>query len=891
MKTKTKKLALMTMVLTTVLTAIVASCGQSKHKAHKPSQEPIASNVIVNHNNETPIPSSGALAEADAVNVRGGASRASDNISAEITLKKAQILDRTFLYGFDMQYSSGVNPEYELIDQSTAMGHVPVTFQIFGDKLRVFTDSSRLFESMVNHPETLVSEYRILSQNVDTVTVTIDRPGLLLHKAVNGKDAPAPNISWVRSLKFVEEGNYLLQESAFLLADGRVQTYMESLFPRESLVPADYHGIENNADKNPQASRFMLLDNEKVFVERKITNGVPVREETSFANRYLLADANSTIDWYVTPNMPDDFMKEMKSGVEGWNRYFHDQLGRDVVQFKGRLPEGINIGDPRYNVINFDTVGEAGAAYESQASDPMTGIQSHSLIYMPYAWYNIAAKLSDARELPLGEDFKRGPKSPEILFGAARDVIRCVRDARDVSTSPIQATLASASEEGAAKVVDEFGRRIFISTLFHEMGHSFGLNHNFKGSLSFDGTKPVDFATNPTTDSVMDYNYYQHEVDLMDEIGMSNGPRLEYDRQIISYLYNEGRDIKDTDRVLPSCADDEADDINGGVDPDCIRYDAELSPMIGLEHSYSRLADASGARGIETLTLSQAITAHKDEVVARLADAVKTPDAAAAKKLITNRAAALGKLVGYYVSAGAQSLRVNLRLNEGSLRAWRSVDTAVDTAVDAAASPAVVTAAMSESQRRNQYFDVLNKSITMTALPAAPASAMEGMTAMIASTIIQNERFGTAEERTALAAAVTKEISDSVATATSDAFAKLRGTVAGTLTTGKEKASFASFQRGGETAEQLAVAMLGKITLLGLSATDIGTEPSQAARIAGVKALAAFSLLGDDYKDEITAVKSALIVFRNAARQGGKQDVVDHVRALINELPHTSPAI
>ncbi|WP_273890875.1 hypothetical protein, partial [Serratia liquefaciens] len=34
-------------------------------------------------------------------------------------------------------------------------------------------------------------------------------------------------------------------------------------------------------------------------------------------------------------------------------------------------------------------VQDAGAAYESQNADPETGIQSHSMIYIPYAWVNI----------------------------------------------------------------------------------------------------------------------------------------------------------------------------------------------------------------------------------------------------------------------------------------------------------------------------------------------------------------------------------------------------------------------------------------------------------------------------------------------------------------------
>ena len=852
-----------------LLAIFMTGCGVFSPKAKIHQQAPIASNLAVT---QKPTVVSSALIAADARGAGTGATAASETVTGEITLKKSLILNRVFLYGFDLQYSSGQNADYALIDQSMALGHVPVTFRILGDKLQVVSDSSRLFESAVNHPEILVNEYRILGQTADTLTVAMDSPGMLLHKTFNGADAAAPQRTWVRSLQYIEDGNYILQESAIMQANGNVQTFMESLFPRDSLVPETYKGIEDNRDKNPSASRFMMITNENVFVERGLTNGVPKREKTAFANRFNLATSTSTIDWYVTPNVPDDFMKEMKSATEGWNRYFHDQLGRDVVQFKGRLPEGVKLGDPRYNVINFDTVAEAGAAYETQAADPMTGIQSHSMIYMPYAWYNIAAGLSDARELPVAATAKLGPKSPEVLFGATRDVIRCARDVSEAATTPVQADLAAAATpEDAVKIVDEFGRRIFISTLFHEMGHAFGLGHNFKASLAYDGEKPVDFGTNPTTYSTMDYNYYQHEVDLVGAIGTTDGPRLEYDRQMISFLYNESRDIKPTDKVIPACNDEDADNIDGGVDPDCIRYDAESNPLVGLRHAMNRLVDASGAKGIETLTLSQAISRQRDQLLGRLADTSLTPDAAAAEKLVTERGTALAKLVSYYTDKGAQSLRVNLSLNAGALRAWNS-------------TPTVDGILMPESDRRAEYVAILTKAAQMTALPDAPKQSIKELNDVLSAFITQNDRFGSTDERTALATKLTKSVQDAVNAGTVKSLGALRVTIAGALSAAKEKAKFASYSTDGKTAEQIAVETLRGIALKGLSATDLGDAKSQAARIAGVKSLATFAALGDDYAAEIQAVRSEIVAVRNSARQAGKQDIVDHTRELIQLL-------
>lgn len=794
---------------------------------------------------------------------------ASERVSAEITLKKSEILNRTFLYGFDLQYSSTGDTRLSLLSQSMAIGHVPATFRQLGDKLQLIADNRRLFESVVNHPETLVNEYKIVAETPEELTITMDRAGMLVHKTMNGAEAPAPISTWLRSLEFVEDGNYLLQETALMTQNGEVQTFLESVFPRDTLVPNDYKGIEDSRDANELASRFMFISNERVFVERGQTNGVPVRQQTAFANRFRLPTEQSTIDWYVTANTPDELMKEMRSGIEGWNRYFRDQLGRDVVLLKGRLPAGVKLGDPRYNVINFDSVAAAGAAYESQAADPLTGIQSHSVIYMPYAWYNIAANLSSARELPVVAT-KVGPKSPEVLFGIARDVVRCAREANEAAEAfPHALAVSAATDEDAARVVDEFGRRVFISTLFHEMGHALGLGHNFKGSLSFDGSRP-ESQDNPTTHSVMDYNYYQHEVDLVGDIGTSEGPRLEYDRQIISLLYNDSKDIKTTDRVIPSCNDEDADSKEGGVDPNCIRYDAESNPVVGLEHALGRLVDGGNARGIESLTLSQAIDKQRDRLIAILADTAKTPNGDAAKKHVAKMSKGLSRLIGYYISDGAQSVRVNLALNSVALRTWRS-------------SPADDGIAQPENDRRRIYLDALKNTLVRTELPTAPAASLNAMQELVTAVIVQNSRFGSTEERAQLAAGLSASISDSAIQASKTSFAKIRNGLAAKLAYDPEL-SFASFVHEGQTVEQIAVSHLARLVVQDLSVDDLGVSTAALARDAAAKALLTYAKLGDDYASEIEAVRSQLKVIRNAARQAGRQDVVDHVRALLASL-------
>jgi hypothetical protein len=594
--------AITTMVLVTILSA----CTKNTNSAPAPMVAKLETSLV-----GPASPESGALlAEHKSLAaIKAGLIETDTNefitpsdsapVVSKVTLNKDVIFKKALLYGSDLQYSSIGEVSYSLIRQSEAGAQTLAYFRIADQQLQLLADQRHLFESDINHPERLIQQFPILAQDEQTITIEIKHASPVLNTAVAGIKTAPVRTSWVRSVQYVSEGQYLMFETSIELADGTIAEFMETIFPRESVVPADTKPIYNDPDMEPMAERYRFLDMGEIFVDIEGKG----RVKTKVASRFR-ATPGAAIDWYVTPNIPEEYMVAVKTSLEGWNRYSQKMWGKDVVSFKGRLPQGVKLGDPRFNIVNWDSVAEAGAAYESQATDPLTGLTSHSLIYLPKAWVNIGKKYWDQGVLSTDKARAKAARLRESIqnsfFLGQKLPVHCLESLADAEG---HISLAARLDP------DTFSKELLKGVLFHEVGHALGLAHNFKASLSFDPTDPKSvFST-----SIMDYNQYQIERAAFESVESANGPLLEYDRQIMSVLYNGGKDVANTDPKLPACEDSEADSMDDGVDPLCIRYDSGKDPSQQLLLTLSLIKDET-AKDHEQRSLASALKAISGEL-------------------------------------------------------------------------------------------------------------------------------------------------------------------------------------------------------------------------------------------------------------------------------------
>lgn len=282
-------------------------------------------------------------------------------------------------------------------------------------------------------------------------------------------------------------------------------------------------------------------------------------------------DTSKKIIYYYSPNFPEKYKALIRKGFDNWNKTFKDPKVAKNALLEIRENTGQEPGDLRYNFIVWidDPVDSGLLGYGPSLWDPFTGEIINANVYLfggifrqeLQRVYDEKENSSYGKTDGPGSSSRTSERSDTQFASNSPSfkTLTSVNFEKDILDSPftIQKYFkkkSATSKESVEDAVDRFrnksGRcyypveigenartwykqglteeeifqRLVLDTLVHEMGHNFGLRHNFKGSVD----KKHFISAEHQASTVMDY------LDLEDSENGQPGP---YDKEALSYVY------------------------------------------------------------------------------------------------------------------------------------------------------------------------------------------------------------------------------------------------------------------------------------------------------------------------------------------------------------------
>ena len=188
-------------------------------------------------------------------------------------------------------------------------------------------------------------------------------------------------------------------------------------------------------------------------------------------------DAQSSITFYLK-DVPTAYQGIAKQAVLSWNKAFDNEVIKVAL-----APAGVDVGDPRANVIKwFDGLDEdvSWAGVAKMIVEPESGLVMGGDLYVNGSTVlNMYKGIVDFSQ-KIGADAH-----------AVTGTIGNVRFDRDVGEKPVMPFVTDLSQN-----YDSYMQQYYLETIAHEVGHVLGLRHNFRGSAALEGGESA---------SVMDY--------------------------------------------------------------------------------------------------------------------------------------------------------------------------------------------------------------------------------------------------------------------------------------------------------------------------------------------------------------------------------------------------
>ncbi len=260
-----------------------------------------------------------------------------------------------------------------------------------------------------------------------------------------------------------------------------------------------------------------------------------------------LSEPIAPIVFYIDRSVPVEYRKYVKEGIEGWNKAFEAAGFKNAIVAKqAPTPEEDpewSAEDIRYSTVRWTAAHSMGYAIGPSQTDPRTGelLNADVLISSTFVrgwlldWQDFAGPEGMIERFMEAQRFRQ-QLPPEL---AERFCMAEIGKAQQLGVQ--HATLLGLGVLAAgSEMSEEYLGDAIRDLILHEVGHTLGLRHNFKGSsgIPYDKLHDESFTRkHGVTLSVMDYGPVNVAVDPQKQGHYWNKEIGDYDIWAIKYAY------------------------------------------------------------------------------------------------------------------------------------------------------------------------------------------------------------------------------------------------------------------------------------------------------------------------------------------------------------------
>jgi hypothetical protein len=528
-----------------------------------------------------------------------------------------QVADQFFLaipksaFGKDYLFSASLIPQGESPTSHGLAGKI-VRFELFPDSVDMYESTKGLVVTEDLPARRLLANFPIERQDSNRVVIDFNK-GMRRVFTQSWTDGGELDFSSHDNVLEVPESRVFEMR-----ADGGQLIIRQSVQTRSREMNADVESrYEVRYFITPYAPEN-FTGKEPSIVDARYTKFFETEGQLELGTGRLSAridrfDLKQPVVFYYSANTPPEYVEAVKDGILYWNTVF----GKEVVQVK-KAADGVTAPDAKDNLVQWVPWDKAGFAYADVLADPLNGESKHGQAYMTSAFSFVGKARVRAllRAMEEVAETKKDDKKSAAHFGVPflASAACCEMDPREFAAQMahgLQELLASdeLTDEAVLRTSQDYVREVVA----HEVGHIFGLRHNFAGSLGATLTskelndwfkayllgKPLDAYTNKlASTSIMEYTVFKGSV-FVGWWMRTSKQALPHDHAAIGWGYYDSGEAR-TNKMLFATDDDV------GSYGDVRRFDYGPEPVVSAYNETAQFVDLLPNNVIETFIRARA---------------------------------------------------------------------------------------------------------------------------------------------------------------------------------------------------------------------------------------------------------------------------------------------